>query len=291
MTTMHISAQLQPLWRNKKSSESCHSLKDQLAWLHDADDNFKLKATNQDKLDDKHQPLNTWLSANLTQAIELFSKKTEVNHNVAASMWLKSFNNQFFTSLVALRLKFNRVPVIQFNDIFISTPNGEKIKSLQINNNCHFVCLESDPLASSSQSTVVASHEQLDDAFTHLIQQIGGGLSVLFEKERLKHRPFWGSISLAVSVFFMRLTEKGLSAVLAKQILPNAQQWLSNIMPDIGKDLAHIHVAEKKERAILYVQRETCCLKYKIDGKKKCATCHLLSDEERIKKNSKRIPS
>lgn len=123
---MHISAQLQPLWRSTKSSESCHSLKDQLAWLHDADDNFKFKAINQDKLDDKHQPLNTWLSANLTQAIELFSKKTEVNHNVAASMWLKSFNNQFFTSLVALRLKFNRVPVIQFNDIFISTPNGEK---------------------------------------------------------------------------------------------------------------------------------------------------------------------
>ena len=288
---MHISAQLQPLWRSKQSPDSCHSLREQLAWLHDADDNFKLKAINKDKLDDKHLPLNEWLPANLTSAIELFAKKTEVNHNVAASMWLKSFNNQFFTSLTALRLKFNRVPIIQFNDIFISTPNGEKIKSLQINNNCPFVCLATDLLASKDQATVVSNQEQLDDAFTHLIQQIGGGLSVLFEKERLKHRPFWGSISLAISVFFMRLTEKGLSAELAKQIAPNAQLWLTEIMPTIGKDLAHIHVAEKDQRAILYVQRETCCLKYKIEGKKNCATCHLLSDEDRIKKNTKRIPS
>ncbi len=288
---MHISAQLQPLWHSKKPLNSCRSLKDQLAWLHDADDNFKLKAINKEQLDDKHLLLNEWLPANLSNAIELFGKKNEVNQNVAASMWLKSFNNQFFTSLTALRLKFNRVPIVQFNDIFISTPNGEKIKSLQINNKNSFVCLENDPLATSSQATVVANQTLLDEAFTHLIQQIGGGLSVLFEKERLKHRPFWGSISLAISVFFMRLTEKGLSADLAKQILPNAQQWLSNIMPDIGKELAHIHVAEKEQRAILYVQRETCCLKYKIDGKKNCATCHLLSDEERIKKNTKRIPS
>lgn len=288
---MHISAQLQPLWLSKKTSNSCYSLREQLAWLHNADDNFKLKAIDKNQLDDKYSLLNKWLPANLSNAIELFGKKNEVNQNVAASMWLKSFNNQFFTSLTALRLKFNRVPIVQFNDIFISTPNGEKIKSLQINNNCPFVCLATDPLASESQATVVESQEKLDEAFTYLLQQIGGGLSIFFEKERLKHRPFWGSISLAVSVFFMRLTEKGLSKEVASQLALNAEHWLENIMPEIGKNLAHVRVAENNQQAILYVQRETCCMKYKIDGKKNCATCQLLSEEDRHKKNIKRIPS
>ncbi len=286
---MHIAEQLMPLWRSKKSSDSCHSLKEQLAWLNDADDNFKLKAINKEQLDDKYLPLNQWLPAHLSNAIELFGKKNNVNQNVSASMWLKSFNNQFFTSLVALRLRFNRVPIVQFNDIFISTPNGEKIKSLKINNACSFVCLAADPLASEPQATVVKNQEKLDETFTHLLQQIGGGLSVLFEQERLKHKPFWGAVSLAVSVFFMRLTEKGVSKELANQLVPKAQQWLESIMPEIGKDLSHIRVAENTHQAILYVQRETCCMKYKIDGKKNCATCQLLSEEERYKKNIKRI--
>lgn len=287
---MHIAEQLTPLWRSKKSPDSCLSLQEQLAWLNDADDNFKLKAINKEQLDDKHSSLNTWLSDNLSNAIELFGKKNDVNTNVSASMWLKSFNNQFFTSLVALRLRFNRVPMIQFNDIFISTPNGEKIKSLQINNACPFVCLTSDPLASESQATVVDSQEKLDEAFSHLLQQIGGELSVFFEQERLKHKPFWGAISLAVSVFFMRFTENGLASDLANQLAPQAQQWLDDVMPEIGKNLAHIRVAENKHQAILYVQRETCCMKYKIDGKKNCATCQLLNEEDRHKKNIKRVP-
>ena len=288
---MHISAQLQPIWHSKKSSDPCHTLEDQLAWLRNADDNIKLKTSDLKKIEKDHLALNQWLPQHLHSAIELFAKKNEVNQNVAASMWLKSFNNQFFTSLVALRLKFNRVPIIQFNDIFISTPNGEKIKSLQINKHCPFVCLSDDPLSSESQAITVSNHEELDLAFTHLLQQVGGGLSLLFEQEKLKHRPFWGAVSLAVSVFFMRLTENGISHKQANDIAPEADKWVDNIMPDIGKGLAHVRVAENTTQAILYVQRETCCMKYKIDGKKNCATCQLLDEDKRHKKNIKRIPS
>ena len=111
----------------------------------------------------------------------------------------------------------------------------------------------------------------------------------LLEKEKLRARPFWGSVAFAVGILFMRITEQGIPNTYALTLQKQAQQWLDNIIPNAGKELVHIHIAKNTTQAILYLQRETCCMKYKIMGKRNCSTCQLLSDDERHAKNVKRI--
>ncbi len=273
---MHFSDHLSSLWNQTKQKEpDNHSIQVQLDWLHSFHDFFRLSVAN-----DKGENAEQWFGNSLTPTIQAFADSFQTKPAIAASLWQKGLNAHLITGLIGLRLKFHRVPKLTTQDIRIKVDEKKgKLKAVYLASDLAFYGLASDPLADDLSCEVVDSHQELDKQLADLLRQIGIRLEPLFRKEKLPSQRFWGGMAYSVPLFLMKTTEKAPKLAYAEQIVDLANQWYRQLLPEMAEFLT-IHGFNNEERAVLYIKRNTCCLKYKLKGKSKCSTCHLRDQEE-----------
>ncbi|MGF1688973.1 (2Fe-2S)-binding protein [Photobacterium japonica] len=267
---MNISTDMGPLWPGQPDTSSLHA---QLDWLTQCEPFFRLQTGQQG------DTLAEWLDNRCSQVIALFCQDIQTQRAVGASMWLKGFSAHLLSGMAALRLKFQRVMHFDVHTInLLLSPKG-KVKAVSITDDAPFYCLATDPLAGSPLARVVASEAALDAQFSALLVALGQYMAPYFKIQKVSRTLFWGHWGYAVGLVFQKLTQNGADSVLLETLQPNADRWLQSLLPATAT-LNAIKVASQAPMAVYYVRRETCCLKYKLDGKKHCSTCQLTDPEE-----------
>ena len=260
---MTLSADLAPIWLGGPAQATLES---QLEWLYQREPFFRLQYGSVGVL------LPTWFENGIEETINTFSLDIDAKPAVGASLWLKSFTAHLFSGLAALRLKFNRVLVPRFEQISLDVADNGKLKRVGVATDCTFYCLANDPLAYTAQAKVVNSEQDLDQALTDLVRVIGQYLAPTFKQLKVNTPQFWGAIGYALGLVFQKLTQHGIDSELSEKVQPVADAWLKSVLPDYA-ELNRVKTATQGNIGIFYIRRETCCLKYKLDGKKNCATC------------------
>ncbi|MBL4828552.1 MAG: (2Fe-2S)-binding protein [Aliivibrio sp.] len=280
---MHITEQLASLWPGTSENTSLQS---QLHWLNQHHEFFRFSIANENTPDESFE---MWFASSFDQTLDKFGTIMEARPALAASLWQKSLNAHLFTGLTALRLKFNRVPQLTVSNSRISTDMSQKVKQISTDASTPFYCLSSDPLAEDSISIVVADQHELDKKFADVIRHFGIRFEPLFRGHKVNSKLFWGNLSFAITLTFMRLTEKGITIETANAIKASAQQWYQQLLPETA-ELNVIEQVDNKKRSILYVRRDTCCLKYKLEGKGNCGTCGLVDKQQQDEIYINKIP-
>lgn len=277
---MTLSAELAPFWLG----EPVHpTLESQLDWLFQREPFFRLQ------YGEVGQPLPEWMEAHIDTTIQSFSQDVDTRQAVGASLWLKSFTAHLCSGLAALRLKFNRVPMLSLEQISLEVaPNG-KLKRVGIPKGCAFFCLEDDPLANSLHAKVVESEQELDQKLSHFVQELGQSIAPQFKGQKVNTPQFWGALGYALGLVFQKLTQHGCDRTLIERLQPKTDAWLAGILPDFA-ELNSVKAASLENVGIYYIRRETCCLKYKLDGKKNCATCQQREPDEQLALYQSKVP-
>ncbi|MGR5142221.1 (2Fe-2S)-binding protein [Photobacterium sp. DNB23_23_1] len=269
---MTLSAQLAPFWLAEPTQPTLES---QLDWLFQRESFFRLQ------YGDVGQPLSEWIDRHIDTTIQIFSQDVDTRQAVGASLWLKSFTAHLCSGLAALRLKFNRVPMLTFEQISLDVAMNGKLKRVGIAKGSSFYCLDDDPLAHSQQARVVESEQALDEKLAHFLRELGRVLAPQFKAQKVNTPQFWGAIGYALGLVFQKLTQHGFDRALIESVQPKADTWLAGILPEFA-DLNSVKAASEGKVGIYYIRRETCCLKYKLDGKKNCATCQQREPAEQL---------
>ncbi|PSU35828.1 (2Fe-2S)-binding protein [Photobacterium lutimaris] len=277
---MTLSADLAPFWLGEPTQPTLES---QLDWLFQCEPFFRLQ------YGEVGQPLSEWIGKHLDTTIQAFSQDVDTRQAVGASLWLKSFTAHLCSGLAALRLKFNRVPVLSIDFISLDVATNGKLKRVGIPTESSFFCLEEDPLAHSSQARVVESEQALDQHLSDLVIAIGQYLAPQFKEQKVNTPQFWGAIGYALGLVFQKLTQHGHDKALIDRLQPKADAWLAVILPDYA-ELNRVKAASQGKVGIYYIRRETCCLKYKLDGKKNCATCQQREPAEQLALYQSKVP-
>ncbi|WEM45410.1 (2Fe-2S)-binding protein (plasmid) [Photobacterium sp. DA100] len=278
---MNFSAELAPIWLGEPTQPTIDS---QLDWLFNREPFFRLQ------YGDVGQPLTEWMESELEKTIDLFSLDVGARQAVGASLWLKSFTAHLISGLAALRLKFNRVPLVSIEQISLDVAENGKLKRVGIASNCPFLCLVDDPLAHEPSATVVESEQALDQHLSGLIIEVGQYLAPRFKQQKVNTPQFWGAVGYAAGLVFQKLTQHGCDRALIEQLQPKADQWLAGLLPNFS-ELNRVKAASQGEVSIYYIRRETCCLKYKLDGKKHCATCQQREPEAQLALYQSKVPT
>ncbi|KLV02483.1 hypothetical protein ABT58_02925 [Photobacterium aphoticum] len=269
-----------PLWPGSPADMSVNA---QLRWLHEREPFFRLQSGQHGK------PLITWLDTEYSQTLAVFRDDLQTRQAVGASMWLKGFSAHLLTGLAALRLKFQRVLHFDAHAVFLTLSATGKVKVVSIDDNAPFYCLATDPLASSPLARVVESEAALDQQFSRMLVELGEVMAPYLKTEKVNRTLFWGHWGYALGLVFQKLTQDGADSVLLEQIQPLADRWLQSLLPDWAS-LNAVKVASRAPMAVYYIRRETCCLKYKLDGKKKCSTCQLTDPIEQLQRYQSKVP-
>ncbi|MGF1762004.1 (2Fe-2S)-binding protein [Aliivibrio kagoshimensis] len=280
---MHITEQLASLWPGSSQDPSLHS---QLQWLNQHHKFFRFSIASDHTQDES---FDTWFASSFDPTLEQFGSMMEARPALAASLWQKSLNAHLFTGLTALRLKFNRVPQLSVSNTHIAIDKSYKVKQISTEETTPFYCLSNDPLASNPISIVVSDQQELDKKFADVIRYFGIRFEPLFRGHKVNSKLFWGNLSFAITLTFMRLTEKGITISDANKIKSLAQEWYQQLLPETA-DLNIIEQVDNQTLSILYVRRDTCCLKYKLEGKGNCGTCGLVDKQQQDKIYTDKIP-
>ncbi|PSU02310.1 hypothetical protein C9J03_23990 [Photobacterium gaetbulicola] len=278
---MNLSAELAPIWLGEPVNPTLDS---QLDWLFQREPFFRLH------YGDVGQPLPEWMESQLEITIDRFSLDVGARHAVGASLWLKSFTAHLISGLAALRLKFNRVPLLSIDQISLDVAENGKLKRVGFSPNISFLCLPDDPLAHETSANVVESEQVLDQHLSRLIIEVGQFLAPKFKEQKVNTPQFWGAMGYAVGLVFQKLTQHGCDRALIERLQPKADQWLAGLLPDFP-ELNGVRAASQGEVSIYYIRRETCCLKYKLEGKKHCATCQQRAPEEQLALYHSKVPT
>ncbi|MGR5063088.1 (2Fe-2S)-binding protein [Photobacterium sp. DNB22_13_2] len=277
---MTLSAQLAPFWLGEPTQPTLES---QLEWLFQREPFFRLQ------YGEVGRPLPEWMEGRLDETIQAFSDDIATRQAVGASLWLKSFTAHLCSGLSALRLKFNRVPILSLEQISLDVATNGKLKRVGIPADSSFFCLEDDPLAQESLARVVESEQALDQHLSDLVIKVGQYLAPQFKTQKVNTPQFWGAIGYALGLVFQKLTQHGFDKALIDRLQPKADAWLAIILPDYA-ELNRVKAVSQRKVGIYYIRRETCCLKYKLHGKKNCATCLQREPAEQLALYQSKVP-
>ncbi|WP_053062545.1 (2Fe-2S)-binding protein [Photobacterium aquae] len=278
---MTVSQYMADLWPGQPVQ---NTLAAQFDWLHQCLPFLRLQTAG------GGASLSQWIPSKLDPAIESFCNAKDVRHSVGASLWLKSFNAHLFTGLAALRLKFNRVPALTEDAIIVDINAEGKVKQLSILDSQPFYCLADDSMAEEPQALVVANEAELDRCLAEILTGLLSYLEPEFKRNNIGRQLFVGSVGYALGTVFAKLTEKGYDRDQLARLLPVADNWLKTVLP-AAATLNTVTQATQCNRAIYYVRRETCCLKYKLAGKKNCGTCQLTDAAEQLASYQTKVPT
>tara|TARA_Y100000588_G_scaffold57111_1_gene55007 strand:+ start:7679 stop:8542 length:864 start_codon:yes stop_codon:yes gene_type:complete len=247
------------------------TLKQQQAILHKHEPFLRLTVTS--------HPVGTkgrdWFETEFSETLHAYAESLEAKLPFSTQVWHKTFNAILFSSLVAMRVVFNRVPKLSLDNIYISVADDHRIDKVEI--------LDSTPYFSLDDSgEKVASQEALDDKLVETILALSASLSDKFKKHKVNPRVFWGNILYACNISFSKLANQPLDE--KKHLIDETvvSQWQHNLYSKVlpkGGELNEIKKVTFNGFQKIYTRRETCCLKYKLDGKNKCATCNLHDEE------------
>ncbi|MGF1725660.1 (2Fe-2S)-binding protein [Photobacterium nomapromontoriensis] len=277
---MNLTTELAVLWPGEPQQSTIGA---QLEWLEQCEPFFRLESSH------IGIPLNEWMDSAFPATIATFCDDIDTRKAVGASLWLKSFSAHLLTGMAALRLKFARVPCITVSQISLEVSSKGKLQRVAIDEDAKFFCLADDVMADSPLAIVVASEQRLDQQFALILQQLGDYLAPYYKHENVSRNLFWGHWGYAVGLSFQKLTQHGSESTLLETLQPEADRWLKSLLPNTA-NLNSVKVATREPVAIYYIRRETCCLKYKLDGKKNCATCQLIDPEEQLIRYQSKIP-
>lgn len=277
---MNLTTELAVLWPGKPQQSTIGA---QLEWLLQREPFFRLESGF------VGLPLDEWMETEFSAAIATFCDDVHTRKAVGASLWLKSFSAHLITGMAALRLKFTRVPCITVGQISLEVSPKGKLLRVAIDEGAAFYCLADDVMAHSPLAIVVASEQMLDQQFALILQRLGDYLAPYYKRENVNRNLFWGNWGYAVGLLFQKLTQHGCDSVLLERLQSEADRWLKRLLPNTAS-LNSVKVASRSPVAIYYIRRETCCLKYKLDGKKNCATCQLIDPVEQLAIYQSKIP-
>lgn len=241
--------QLHQLWQHKQAE-----LAQALTELQNEDTRNELKITTNEQT-----ALVDWLDTHFSSLMQEHAQQTELGVAVCASLWHKQLVELIFPTLVTLRWQYQLVPQFGANDILLDIePNG-RITTLSIPNSA----VQSD------------NHQQLDEALTQLINSIAELLEPIFAEQKVNARRFWGNLSNALVQGFTRLSEQG---AMDKDVSAALNAWLAVIL---GRNaLVTATTVDENGQYFLYVRRQVCCLKYKLNKARMCKTCNLFALDE-----------
>lgn len=228
-------------------------------------------------------PATAWFDRDFSIAVTAFSEFMQTKKPFAAPIWQKTLNACLFTSLIGLRLRFNCVPDLSFEDLHIETGDDHRVSKLSIpaDTNVFVLATQSDV----ANSTPVSNHDALDKKLAEVITRLGEAMQPHFKSQKVATKLFWGNALYACGLAYSKLFNRPIDTQVTNADLFIQNQWfqsLSNQVQNKGGELNEIKKVEFKGFQKWFVRRETCCLKYKIDGKAKCTTCNLIEPSEQI---------
>ena len=144
--------------------------------------------------------------------------------------------------------------------------------------------------AGNENAMQVESELALDEKLAQVITTLSEPLVPLYKKQKVSPKVFWGNALYACDLAFSKLAHQPLANDRLELDVQAASKWQQNLFNAVtpkGGELNAVKKVTFNGFQKLYVRRETCCLKYKIEGKEKCSTCNLHDSEiqENIMRN------
>lgn len=232
---------------------------------------FRLSFTEQPK----GIKASEWFELEFPIVLQSYADSINTKLPFAVPIWQKVFNAILFTSMVAQRVVFDRVLKLSLDDIYLTIGEDHRVAKVEVLNSIPLYSLNpSDAL----NSLVLDSAEELDEKLAEVIATLSNPLVASYKKQKVSPKVFWGNILYACDLAFSKLVHQPIATsalAIDEQSVSNWQQRLFNAVIQDGGNLNSVKKVEFNGFQKLYVRRETCCLKYKIDGKEKCSTCNL----------------
>ncbi|GAM74477.1 hypothetical protein JCM19241_5673 [Vibrio ishigakensis] len=260
-----------------------------LQWFDLPADSSTLTLAQQQMLLNKHEPFfrlvindkvvgtdaETWFKGCAEETLQAYADSLDTKTAFSAPIWQKVYNAILFTSLVGHRLVFNRVPKLSLKDVRLTIGDDHRVSNLFISSDTPFFSLDDTGINVDSQ-------QELDQKLVEVILELSTPLTQFYKSQRVNPRVYWGNILYACNLAFSKLTHEPIAEdnSLDTSLL---QEWQSAVFEQAlpkGGQLNKIKEVSFNGFKKIYVRRETCCLKYKIEGKAKCTTCNLHSEEE-----------
>ncbi|GAM60315.1 hypothetical protein JCM19232_648 [Vibrio ishigakensis] len=260
-----------------------------LQWLDLPADSSALTLAQQQMLLNKHEPFfrldisdkvagidaETWFKSCAEETLQAYTDSLDTKTAFSAPIWQKVYNAILFTSLVGHRLVFNRVPKLSLRDVRLTIGDDHRVSNLFISSDTPFFSLDDTGIK-------VGSQQELDQKLVEVILELSTPLTQFYKSQRVNPRVYWGNILYACNLAFSKLIHEPIAEdnSLDTSLL---QEWQSAVFEQAlpkGGQLNKIKEVSFNGFKKIYVRRETCCLKYKIEGKAKCTTCNLHSEEE-----------
>ena len=227
------------------------------------------------------QPTGTkaseWFEREFPAVVQDYANSIEAKLPFAVPIWQKVFNAILLTSLVGHRVVFDRVLQLTLDDLYLTIGEDHRVASIEVSSATLFFSLESD-----NEAMQVESELALDEKLAQVIKTLSEPLVPLYKKQKVSPKVFWGNALYACDLAFSKLAHQPLAndtLELDVQAASNWQQNLFNVVTPKGGELNAVKKVTFNGFQKLYVRRETCCLKYKIEGKEKCSTCNLHDSE------------
>lgn len=257
------------------------SISDQQAILNRHEPFFRLRFVEQPT----GIKASEWFEREFPAVVQDYADSIEAKLPFAVPIWQKVFNAILLTSLVGHRVVFDRVLQLTLDDLYLTIGEDHRVASIEVSSATPFFALESD-----SDAMQVESELALDEKLAQVITTLSEPLVPLYKKQKVSPKVFWGNALYAADLAFSKLAHQPLANDRLELDVQAASKWQQNLFNAVtpkGGELNAVKKVTFNGFQKLYVRRETCCLKYKIEGKEKCSTCNLHDSEiqENIMRN------
>ena len=257
------------------------SITEQQAILNRHEPFFRLRFVEQPK----GIKASEWFERDFPAVVQDYADSIEAKLPFAVPIWQKVFNAILLTSLVGHRVVFDRVLQLTLDDLYLTIGEDHRVASIEMSSAAPFFALESD-----SDAMQVESELALDEKLAQVITTLSEPLVPLYKKQKVSPKVFWGNALYACDLAFSKLAHQPLADDTVELDVKATSKWQQNLFNAVtpkGGELNAVKKVTFNGFQKVYVRRETCCLKYKIEGKEKCSTCNLhdLEIQENIMRN------
>ncbi|MFM2620632.1 (2Fe-2S)-binding protein [Vibrio owensii] len=258
------------------------SITEQQAILNRHEPFFRLRFVEQPK----GIKASEWFERDFPAVVQDYANSIEAKLPFAVPIWQKVFNAILLTSLVGHRVVFDRVLQLTLDDLYLTIGEDHRVASIEVLSATPFFALE----AGNENAMQVESELALDEKLAQVITTLSEPLVPLYKKQKVSPKVFWGNALYAADLAFSKLAHQPLANDRLELDVQAASKWQQNLFNAVtpkGGELNAVKKVTFNGFQKLYVRRETCCLKYKIEGKEKCSTCNLHDSEiqENIMRN------
>ncbi|ANP66877.1 MULTISPECIES: (2Fe-2S)-binding protein [Vibrio] len=218
-----------------------------------------------------------WFEREFPAVVQDYANSIEAKLPFAVPIWQKVFNAILLTSLVGHRVVFDRVLQLTLDDLYLTIGEDHRVASIEVSSATLFFSLESD-----NEAMQVESELALDEKLAQVIKTLSEPLVPLYKKQKVSPKVFWGNALYACDLAFSKLAHQPLANDTLDLDVQAASKWQQNLFNAVTPKGGELNAVKKvifNGFQKLYVRRETCCLKYKIEGKEKCSTCNLHDSE------------